>query len=495
MTTMKLSELLYHLYDTPIYSDVMVTGLSLDSRTIKPGDLFFACARSLNKDVDLFIAEAIEKGAVAILQEVDKKSISVHKKGNVSVFPVHHLDKKVGAMAAQFFGYPSEKLKITGITGTNGKTSISHFIAQALQQQELKCGVVGTLGNGLYGQIKPGPFTTPDAITLQTYLADFLKQHIRYVAMEVSSHGIDQGRINGTKFEVGVFTNLTRDHLDYHGSMEAYGKAKAQFIQSELVKNAVINADDPFGLHLLKSSKNHSYAYSVQRTPEIPSSTALVFAENISYSLSGVEATIQSPWGSGTIHSKLIGSFNLSNLLATLTSLCLLKVPFEKALKSVSELKPVSGRMQTFGGNAQPLVIVDYAHTPDALEQTLKAIREHCQGRLMCLFGCGGDRDRGKRPLMAKVAEEIADIVMVTDDNPRTEDPAQIVSDIMEGFVKSKKVSVEHDRSKAIVTIIQSAQQGDCVLIAGKGAEEYQLIGEKKIPFSDIEKVREILAQ
>lgn len=493
MKPIKLSQLLYNLYDTPIYSDVEIKGLALDSRNVKPGDLFFAC-KGTTLDGRKFIGAAIKNGAVAVLEEVETKSMSFHKVGNVPVFPVHHLDQRIGEMAAQFFGYPSKKLKMVGVTGTNGKTSCTHFIAQALQNLDIPCGVIGTLGNGLYGKIKTGSLTTPDAITLQATLAEFHDQHIKNVAMEVSSHSIEQGRINGTHFDVGVFTNLTRDHLDYHGTMEAYGNAKKKLIDNHLVKHVVINADDDFGLNLIKAlNRKNMYAYGIKKHADLPDTVPFVYAQHTHFDLSGIRAHIISPWGEGELHAPLIGKFNLSNLLATLTSLCILKVPFKEALESLATLTSVSGRMQTFGGKDKPLVVVDYAHTPDALEKVLMALREHSQGKLYCLFGCGGDRDKGKRPLMAKIAEQFADKVIVTDDNPRTEDPAQIVENIMEGFADRNKIIIEHDRSKAIRDIIQYAQPGDCVLIAGKGAERYQIVGDKKIPFSDIEKVEENL--
>ncbi|MHB1947510.1 MAG: UDP-N-acetylmuramoyl-L-alanyl-D-glutamate--2,6-diaminopimelate ligase [Gammaproteobacteria bacterium] len=493
MKPIKLSQLLYNLYDTPIYSDVEIKGLALDSRNVKPGDLFFAC-KGATLDGRKFIGDAIKHGAVAVLEEVESKSMSFHKQANIPIFPVHHLDQRIGEIAAHFYGYPSKKLKMVGVTGTNGKTSCSHFIAQALQKLEIPCGVIGTLGNGLYGDIKSGSLTTPDAITLQATLAEFLDQHIKNVAMEVSSHSIEQGRVNGTQFDVGVFTNLTRDHLDYHLTMEAYGNAKKKFIESHLVKHVVINADDEFGLKLIKSlARKNIYAYGIDKHTDLPGAVPLVYAQHTRLDLSGIRAKVVSPWGEGELIAPLIGKFNLSNLLATLTSLCILKVPFKTALDSLAKLISVPGRMQTFGGIDKPLVVVDYAHTPDALEKVLIALREHNQGKLYCLLGCGGDRDKGKRHLMAKIAEQYADKIIVTDDNPRTEDPAQIVADIMEGFTDRNKIIVEHDRSKAIRDIIQYAQPGDCVLVAGKGAERYQIIGDKKIPFSDIEKVEENL--
>lgn len=490
---MQLSKLLYHIYDSTLYNDPEITGLALDSRAVQPGYLFFAY-KGTSLDGRDFIDDAIQKGAAAILSEVGNESISVHTKNNVPIFPVKNINQYIGRIAETFYDFPSKKLKIVGVTGTNGKTSCTYFIAQALQNINLTCGVIGTLGNGLFGDIKPGTLTTPDAITLHALFADFVKQHAAYVAMEASSHSIEQGRVNGIEFAVGVFTNLTQDHLDYHGTMEAYGAAKKKLFDNPLTKYAVINADDSFGKELIETAVHKNiFAYTLDKNLVLPKSVAKIAADKISLNLTGIDAHVYTPWGEGKLEVPLIGKFNLHNILAALTSLCLLDIPFDQALKALSQVTPVPGRMQTFGGKSQPLVVVDYAHTPDALEKALIALKAHCEGKLHCLFGCGGDRDKGKRPLMAKIAEQYADHVMVTDDNPRTENPEQIVDDIMAGFSEAKKIKVQHDRSKAIQDIIQYAQTRDCVLIAGKGAETYQQIGKEKIPFSDVEKVQEFL--
>lgn len=492
MKPKKFSELLYHLYDTPLYVDPEITGIALDSREVKPGYLFFAY-KGTQQDGREFIPDAIKNGAVAVLAEVDSKYTPVHLHDEVPILPVDHLNQRVGEIAAKFYGEPAKNLKIVGITGTNGKTSCSHFIAEALKKMHISCGVIGTLGSGLYGDIKLGNLTTPDAIAIQRTLADFVEQGAEAVAMEVSSHSIDQGRINGIEFEVAVFTNLTQDHLDYHGTMEAYGAAKKKLFESPLTKFTVINADDNFGKHILTSLSNENmFSYSL--SPPLGEKTNVVYVDDIQLTHAGIQAKVFTPWGNGEIKTSLMGEFNLSNILAALTSLCLLKVPFEAVLHALNYLSPVPGRMQVLGGRGvKPLVVVDYSHTPDSLEKALVALRQHCEGKLYCLFGCGGDRDRGKRPLMAKIAEQYADHVMVTDDNPRTEDPIQIVDDIMQGFSEPNKIIIQHDRSNAIRDIIQYAKVSDCVLIAGKGAETYQQVGTTKIPFSDIEKAMENL--
>lgn len=491
MKPIKLSKLLYHLYDTPLHMDPEVTGITLDSREVKPGSLFFAYPGA-HLDGREFIEDAIKNGAVAVLAEVDSQYETVHLKQAVPILPVDQLNQRIGEIAAKFYHDPSKKLKVVGITGTNGKTSCSYFIAEALKNIHVSCGVIGTLGTGLYGDITPGHLTTPDAISLQKRLAQFLEQGAQAVAMEVSSHSIDQGRINGIQFEVAVFTNLTQDHLDYHGTMEAYGAVKKKLFENSLSKYAVINADDNFGKYILNDLSNENmFSYSL--SPPLEEKANSIYADKIQLTANGMRANVSTPWGQGEVQTKLIGEFNLGNILATLTSLCLLDIPFEVALNAVNHLSPVPGRMQVLGGENHPLIIVDYSHTPDALEKALVALRRHCEGKLYCLFGCGGDRDRTKRPLMAKIAEQYADQVMLTDDNPRTEDPAQIVQDIMQGFNDPAKIIIQHDRSKAIRDIIQYAKVNDCVLIAGKGAETYQQIGTTKIPFSDIEKVMENL--
>lgn len=483
---MLTSTLLNPILSLDLNTDILIKDLSLDSRKVKPGDLFFAL-QGTHLDGTKFIADAIQKGAVCVVAEGDSKVVL---EKNIPVIFVPALSKKIGEIAARFYGNPTREMHVVGVTGTNGKTSCSYFIASALSQDNLPCGVIGTLGNGLYGAIQETNLTTPDAITLQKTFAEFLKQNARYAAMEVSSHSIDQGRINGVDFEVAVFTNLTRDHLDYHGTMENYGNTKKKLFVNSNTKHAVINADDDFGKKIIGElrGKKSLYAYSTQKL-SAPKDVPVIFTENIQLDLTGIRANVFSPWGDGEIFSPLIGQFNISNLLAAFTTLCLLEVPFEKSLQLISTLKPVPGRMQTFTAKNKPLVVVDYAHTPDALEKALQALRHHCRGELFCVFGCGGDRDRGKRPMMATIAEKFSDCVMMTDDNPRTENAEQIFEDILKGFSHPENILREHDRAAAIQKIIHTAKAGDVILVAGKGAEDYQIIGEEKIAFSDLEVV------
>ncbi len=482
---MTLANLLADLYPSLLQKEITITQLSLDSRLVQAGDLFFAF-KGTHQDGRQFIQDAIQKGARAVLMEADDKEL--HWQDDVPVISIPDLKTKIGEIAARFYGYPANDIRIVGVTGTSGKTSCTQFIGSVLKHLQTPCGIIGTLGNGLYGNLHAGSLTTPDAITLQRTFAEFLKQGANITAMEVSSHSLDQGRVNGIEFEVGVFTNLTREHLDYHLTMEAYGAAKKRLFSQS--KYAVINADDDFGQALLTSlaTQNKVISYSTQNNAD-------VCVEELKLSSHGMHVKINTPWGRANLQSSLVGQFNLSNLLAVISTLCLLDFPLSSVVDYASQLQPVPGRMQALGGHTKPLVVVDYAHKPDALEKVLIALRQQCQGYLYCVFGCGGERDRGKRPIMASIAERYADRVIVTDDNPRHEDPAQIVAEIMQGFSDKNKVIVQHDRSKAIHDVIQSALVGDCVLIAGKGAETYQQIGDQKIAFSDEEKVREALQE
>ncbi len=482
---MQLAYLLDGFYPdiSQLPEDIELSQLTLDSRLVKTGDLFFALSGT-HLDGRQFIADAISKGARAVL--TDGLTFDLSWQGKVPLLTIPDLKNLTGKLAAKFYDYPAKKMQMMGVTGTSGKTSCTQFIAAVLNHLNIPCGVIGTLGNGLYGHIEAGSLTTPDAITLQKTLAQFVKQGAKMTAMEVSSHSLDQGRVGGIEFDVGIFTNLTREHLDYHKTMEEYGAAKKRLFDQ--ANYAVINADDAFGRDILQSFNNrqNTFAYA-------SSSDAQIHAENIKLTSSGITAQIITPWGNDELETSLVGQFNLNNLLSVITALCLLDIPLTSIIQAIRVLTPVAGRMQTFGGNNKPLVIVDYAHKPDALEKVLVALRQQCQGKLYCVFGCGGDRDRGKRPMMARIAEQYADYVIVTDDNPRHEDPAQIVEDILQGFEDRSQVVIQHDRSKAIDDVIRSSQTGDCILIAGKGAETYQIIGDQKHPFSDIDKVKEVL--
>ncbi len=466
-----------------------ISGLTLDSRKVKAGDLFLAYPGA-ESDGRKFIQSAIDNGAVAVLAE--KIGFESKQNYSVPVIVVTDLQKQVGHIAAEFYDHPSRKMRIIGITGTNGKTSCSHFIANALQLNQIPCGIIGTLGTGMPEKLDYGTHTTPDAITLQQMLFELYKQGAKAVAMEVSSHGLEQERVTGIEFNTAVFTNLSRDHLDYHGDMANYSAAKKRLFFMPKLKYAVINVDDEFGKKLLDDipKQVNTIGYSIADTvAKVP----CVRASNIQATEKGFTAEILTPWGDGILHGNLLGQFNVSNLLAVLTVLGSMKIPLAQILQSLEQLKTVPGRMQAFGGGKKPVVVVDFAHTPDALEKALLGLRVHCRGNLWCVFGCGGDRDRGKRPLMGQIAEQYSDHIIITNDNPRTEDPQNIIDDIVEGLLCPWAAEIERNRGSAIAHAIDCAKQNDIILIAGKGHEPHQIIGTDKIPFSDIEQVKDLL--
>lgn len=497
MTTMhptfNLETLLLDLIDWPTDYPITITGLSADSRTTQPGDLFLAHAAT-REHHEQHIQQAIENGAVAVLREsfenIENFVVKQYKNHSAPILAVPILRSKVGLIAARFYGYPSENVHVVGITGTNGKTSCSQYIAQILEKNQHPCGVIGTLGTGFPDNIHAdaASLTTPDAINLQKTLAELKQNGAEYIAMEVSSHSLAQHRVAGVNFEIGVFTNLTQDHLDYHGTMENYGQAKRQLFLSPNLGHAVINADDAFGQTLLSefSPKISCYAYTLQDTETfIPT----VSAHNIKLNHHGISAQIKTPWGEGTLKTHLLGKFNLSNLLAVITTLGVLGIPLNDILAHIPKLKTVPGRMQMAGGGKLPLVVVDYAHTPDALEKALTSLREHTHGQLWCVFGCGGNRDKNKRHMMGEIAERFSDQLIITDDNPRFENPEDIANDILKGLLCPWAAEVEHDRHTAIAHAIDCATAGDIILVAGKGHETYQYIAEEKIPFNDMEQV------
>jgi UDP-N-acetylmuramoyl-L-alanyl-D-glutamate--2,6-diaminopimelate ligase len=470
-------------------SATKIDGLSLDSRQVQPGDLFFACAGSVVHG-KTYIDEAIERGAVAVLWES-----SIPKQGErqgVPLFGISELKQKIGLIAERFYGRPSQQLQIVGVTGTNGKTSVSQFVAQALSQDG-PCGVIGTLGYGLAGQLQAGEHTTPDALALYAHLAAFRTAGASRAVMEVSSHALDQSRAAGVSFDVAVFTNLSHEHLDYHGNMHAYGQAKRRLFETEGLKYAVINLDDDYGRSLLVSMPGAvgTVSYGFEAGVLTPS----LLGSDLQLEHDGLRMRINSDWGCGELRVPLLGGFNAANLLAALGALLAMGVSFDDALQRLAGVQPVPGRMQGFGGtDDQPLVVVDYAHTPDALEQVLGALRAHSGKKLWCVFGCGGDRDRAKRPMMAAVAGRLADRVIVTDDNPRNEDPQVIIADILAGFADEENSEVIGDRAQAIARAVSEAAPGDIVLVAGKGHEDSQWVGDERRSFSDVQQVQQALA-
>ncbi len=484
--SVSLADLLDGIRSLPTAFNRAITGLALDSRLVRPGDLFFARAGSQTHGTQ-FIDDAIRRGAVAIIAAVAPNTTADSLRRDVPVIALPHLTHHLGHIAARFHGNPSRRLTMIGVTGTNGKTSVTHLLAQTLE----RCAVVGTLGAGLVEQLTPTTHTTPDAVILQGLLAELVAQDIHHVGLEVSSHALDQGRVEGVAFTVAIFTNLSRDHLDYHGDMATYGQAKQRLFHTPGLQYAVINRDDAFGQTLLQNLPEGvvgiGYGLSLNPTDHPTTNHGLsVVGSNLCLAETGMRLQVTTPWGSGCLASPLLGRFNAANLLAVLATLGALGIPFEEALRTLSQAQAVSGRMETLGGGpTTPLVVVDYAHTPDALEQVLLTLRQHTKGRLWCVFGCGGDRDRGKRPIMGAVAERLADTLVLTNDNPRNEEALDILQAILSGIHNPTQVAIIPDRAAAIRHAITSATPRDVVLIAGKGHEQYQQIQSTRLPFSD----------
>lgn len=467
-------------------SATLIRELTLDSRKVRPGDLFLAVP-GVQQDGRQHIEDAISRGAAAVAFEAE--GAPEVESEVAELVPVRNLAEQLSAIAGRFYGEPSRGLRLIGVTGTNGKTSVSFLIAQALDRLGERCGIIGTLGSGFYGALVLGRHTTPDAIGLQATLAGLRLEGARAVSMEASSHGLAQGRVAALAFDVAVFTNLTRDHLDYHGSMQAYGEAKAALFRMPDLSCRVINLDDPFGRRLAaETAESRLITYSLE------DSGADLYCTDIQPDEYGIQARLVTPHGDRRLRTQLLGHFNLSNTLAAIGALLGLNHSLDEILAVLPELEGPAGRMQRLGGGEKPLVVVDYAHTPDALEKVLAALRSHTSGRLLCLFGCGGERDRGKRPLMAAVAERLADQVLVTDDNPRNEDPKRIIDEVRTGFADPQRVIFQHGRAEAIAHLIASSETHDVVLLAGKGHENYQEIRGERLPFSDLEQAEQALA-
>ena len=476
--TVRLASLLEGFAATAGCGDLAVSGLSIDSRTLVPGEAFVALAGTQRHGID-FAAAAIARGAAVVLAEAPARSFDG---GAVPVLWVERLGERLGVIASRFYGDPSAALRVIGVTGTNGKTSSVQLLAQALQRLGHRAASIGTLGAGLVGELRASEGTTPDPIRVQRLLAGFRDAGATHVAMEVSSHGLDQHRVAGVRFEVAAFTNLTRDHLDYHGSMQAYGAAKAKLFAWPGLRAAVINIDDAFGRELAATLPPGVARW---RTSAAGARAAEVGASDIVTSARGLSFALRMPGGDRTMHSALLGRFNVANLLTAAACLGALGEDLDASLRALEAARPVDGRMNRLGGDhALPLVVIDYAHTPDALEQALLALRAHCAGRLLCVFGCGGERDAGKRPQMGAIAARLADLAIVTDDNPRGEDGDAIVAQILSGM--NDKALVERDRARAIARALAAAGAGDVVLIAGKGHETYQEGPQGKHPFDDL---------
>ncbi|HKM36328.1 MAG TPA: UDP-N-acetylmuramoyl-L-alanyl-D-glutamate--2,6-diaminopimelate ligase [Thiopseudomonas sp.] len=470
-------------------SSTLIRELTLDSRKVRPGDLFLAVDGTQQDGRD-YIGDAIARGAAAVVYEAGD-ALPMHD-SEALLLPVQGLQAQLSEIAGRFYGEPSRGMRVVAVTGTNGKTSVTQLLAQASDLLGQHCGLIGTLGSGFYGHLTLGHYTTPDPLTVQATLADLKNAGAKLVAIEVSSHGLAQHRINAVNVSVAVLTNLTRDHLDYHGSMQAYADAKARLFSWPGLRATVLNIDDAFGRELAEqqAATTRLITYSVS------DSSASIYCRNVRFSHTGIQAEVVTAQGEGNLSSTLIGRFNLSNLLAVIGALLALGYSLEQALSVMDKVQGPAGRMQVLGGQQQPLVVVDYAHTPDALEQVLTALRPHvaADGRLLCLFGCGGERDKGKRPLMAEVVERLADVAVVTDDNPRGEDPAAIRAEILAGFSSDAGVSEVNERGTAIAQLIAQAHPHDVILLAGKGHEDYQEIQQQRQHFSDLEQAQQALA-
>ncbi|MBK8337437.1 MAG: UDP-N-acetylmuramoyl-L-alanyl-D-glutamate--2,6-diaminopimelate ligase [Sterolibacteriaceae bacterium] len=463
------------------------SALCADSRALRAGDVFVAYPGH-RSDGRRFIPDALCAGAGAVLWE--QAGFAWHADWVAPNIPVDGLQPLSGHLAHLVYGRPSEHLDLVGVTGTNGKTSVSQWIAQALQQHGRKCGVIGTLGNGFPGALVDSPNTTPDGIALHAQLARFVATGAKATAMEVSSIGLAEGRTHGARFAVAVLTNLTRDHLDCHGTMQAYAAAKARLFDLPDLPAAVVNLDDAFGHGLaqrLPGRVGRVYGYTLNAEMPAPRGVEVLRARAIGESGAGIRFDLEAAGATFAVRASVVGRFNVSNLLAAIGALIALGVEPGQAAALVAHLVPPPGRMQPLGGNDLPLVIVDYAHTPDALEQVILALRPAAaarSGRIVCVFGCGGDRDPGKRAQMGEVASRLADAVVVTSDNPRSEDPQAIVDAVMAGAGANATAII--DRANAIRLAIEGADARDVVVIAGKGHEPYQEIRGVRHPFSDV---------
>ncbi|MCW8930029.1 MAG: UDP-N-acetylmuramoyl-L-alanyl-D-glutamate--2,6-diaminopimelate ligase [Gammaproteobacteria bacterium] len=501
-------------------------GLSINSKKVHEDFLFLACG-GVGKNPHHGIAyagEAINQGASCIVWEPTDEVKNMpdscpaereNKSVNIPLIQVKALHKNIGEIASRFYQHPSHSLRIIGVTGTNGKTSTAHFIAQLIHEmnnddsrEEKKgpCAVIGTLGNGLYGQLEQSTHTTPDAVTLQELIAGFRDAKAQALVMEVSSHALAQGRVNGVEFDCAILTNLTRDHLDYHGDMKTYADEKLKLFHFSSLKYIILNKDDSFSDQILRSITESSIEKDSANEMSLKSSElkasivcysrvdnhADYYADNILMSSDGISFTLTVNKESVvSVKSHLVGDFNIENLLASIAALHLQGYELNKIVSGIEKLRVVPGRMEKiiFQENGmtskKPLIVIDYAHTPDALEKGLSALQAHTKGKLICLFGCGGDRDKGKRPLMAKVAQQYADKIIVTSDNPRTESAERIIDEIARGFNHLDNVITEINRKKAIYLILQLMEPDDVLLIAGKGHEDYQEVNGQRFPFSD----------
>ena len=476
--TTTLAELLGGIADAP---DMAVSGIASDTRQLGEGYLFLACAGISSHGLD-YAQGAVEAGASAIAYDADTATSIPDV--DVPLIPVIGLRRQLGDIANRFFGHPSRSVKVVGVTGTNGKTTVAWLLSQCLHRLGRTCGYVGTLGYGIDEIAGGAGMTTPDVIELHRRLASFRDSGSRYAAIEVSSHALAQQRIDGVSIDTAMFTNLSRDHLDYHGDMKAYAEAKASLFFDAGPRHRIVNLDSEFGAELAARCSQDTITVSTN-FDRIANGRPFVFLRATVAKEGGSEIQLRTSWRDGRLWLPLVGDFNIANALLVLAFLLNDGVAFDEAASALTQSEAPPGRMQRVAAPSVPAVYVDYAHSPHALEAVLRALRPHCAGKLWCVFGCGGDRDRGKRPLMARIAERLADRVVVTTDNPRSEDPAAIINDVVDGLTNRDAVTVIEDRGAAIAWTIERAVKADVILLAGKGHENFQLVGNERRSFSD----------
>jgi len=483
---------------------IKVNALVQDNRKARSGNLFIA-HQGYNTHGLLYAQDAVAKGVSVVLWDGDlgfnneqRNEILDSISNKVLCIQCPDLKYKVGPIASRFYDQPSLTLNVIGVTGTDGKTSIAHFLAQCLDAYDVHCGVLGTLGNGFINDLHPTGLTTVDALLVQKTLAEIKDAGARHVVMEVSSHGLDQGRVNGVMFTTAVFSNMGKDHLDYHKTVDNYAAAKKRLFYSPGLGAAVINLDDEFGRSLAKEVRSNVCVWGYSLQPDVSAykdcADYFVHALEINPFERGCHLTVSTPKGEGNFDIPLLGRFNVSNAMAVLSTLLVSHFSMEHAVKSLSSVHSVDGRVEIIAEDSKPVVVVDYAHTEQGLTAVCQSMRQHFTGKVWCVFGCGGDRDRSKRPLMAKVAEKYADRIIVTTDNPRHEDPQAIIDEVISGFSSLEKVEAILDRRQAIDIAITNAQPGDVVLLAGKGHETSQIVGDVHIAFDDRRVARELLA-
>lgn len=489
MSVRTLAELLTPVSGLELDADIaelVVTGLSQDSRNVSPGDLFLARTGVSHKGID-FVQSAAAEGAVAAVVNQAELAAAEPIKAAIPLIAVEDVNRLIGSIASEYYGHPTRDMKVVGVTGTNGKTSCSHYIAQLMASAGEVSALIGTVGNGLLDNMQQATHTTPDAVSLQALFAELKQQGATLVVMEVSSHALDQHRVGGVEFDVAAFTNLSRDHLDYHGDMASYGAVKSKMFTELGVPSQVINLDDDYGQRLVGIAQAKQLLTFSEKAESDISAKSIVLSDR------GIQADISTPWGTLQLDSGLIGRFNLSNLLLTVAVAGELGLTRAQIEQGVNGVVAVPGRMQLVS-RKRPLVVVDYAHTPDALEKALEALAQHCQGKLWCVFGCGGDRDTGKRPEMARIAERLSGQVVITSDNPRGEEPDAIIAMVLAGIQDKQAALCISDRKEAINSAVSALQTNDILLIAGKGHETYQEIKGVRMPFDDVAVATDALA-